>query len=104
MDFITRVIELTRKKGITGSELCTILNINKSAMVHWKRGAYPTLPTAVKMAEYFDVSVEYLMTGKDIEGLSADERDMLNLYRSLDDRDRDVIKIVMFNLIQRYSR
>lgn len=104
MTFFERVFELTRKKGITGTELCNILQLNKSAFTNWKNGTLPTLPTAVNMAKFFDVSVEYLMTGKDIEGLSADERDMLNLYRSLDDRDRDTIKIVMFNLIQRYSR
>jgi transcriptional regulator with XRE-family HTH domain len=39
-----------------------------------------------KIADYFDVTMEYLLTGKDSESISDWEKELINIYRQLKDK------------------
>ena len=44
------------------------LNITREALSHYENGRRePTLEMLIKMSEYFNVSIDYLITGKDFE-------------------------------------
>ena len=69
--------------------------IPSSTISNWKtRDNSPKVSDIVKIAEYKKVSLEWLITGQEKEGLSADERNMLEAYRLLDEKDRQELKAI----------
>ena len=59
----------------------------------------PRADTAVKIADYFNVSAKWLITGKQDAELTQEERDLLAAFRLLDSRDQgDVLGIVEMKL------
>lgn len=59
---------LLDKKGLKNADVARATGISNMTLSDWKRGK--TVPKADKMrkiAEYLNVSVDYLMTGKDME-------------------------------------
>jgi hypothetical protein len=64
----------------------------------------PAVDTACRIAQSLNTTVEYLVTGNDPQGLAPDERDLLDNFRRLDDRDRqDVVGIIAVKL-ERYPQ
>lgn len=60
--------DLCRKKGVTPSEVSRATGVATSALTEWKKGRYaPKADKLAKIADYFGVSVEYLMTGEEPE-------------------------------------
>ena len=67
MDSIyTRIEELCKGAGITVTELCRECQIPRATMSDFKQGRSKTLSASAlsKIAEYFKVSVEYLIKGE----------------------------------------
>lgn len=57
-----RLKELREKKGITRHKLSKDLNISHNCIRSWEAGEYaPSLGWAKAFAEYFDVSIDYLV-------------------------------------------
>lgn len=55
---------LIKKKGVTVAQFCDDIGIAKNAMSEWKSGRIkPSIETIVKIAEYFGVSCDYILTG-----------------------------------------
>lgn len=84
--------ELRKSKNLTQMELAKIIGIDQTAVSKWELNkALPDMGTAIKLSEYFDVSLDYLL-GKSIFfypdsvkqssalSLSDDERQLLELY------------------------
>jgi len=68
---MNRIKELRRARGYSQSRLADILNVNQTAVSQWERGVTtPGLSLILKMSELFDVSVDYLMTGKALSARS----------------------------------
>lgn len=62
MEFKYRLRDLRREKNLTGAELGKILNLKKTTISSWENGkSYPEVETLLKLAKYFDVSLDYLM-------------------------------------------
>ena len=60
--FYERVIHLIEKAGISKNKMLLDLNLNKSSMLNWeKRGNTPDGDILLKIARYFNVSVDYLL-------------------------------------------
>lgn len=60
--FITVLEGLLHEKGITTSKMLADLGMNKSSVLNWKtRGTVPSGATLQKIADYFGVSVDYLL-------------------------------------------
>ena len=75
--------KLLKKYGVTAYKVAKETGITQSTLSDWKRGrSTPKTDNMKKIADYFGVSVEYLMTGQDPEptknpALAArDERDI----------------------------
>ena len=75
--------KLLKKYGVTAYKVAKETGITQSTLSDWKRGrSTPKTDNMKKIADYFGVSVEYLMTGQDPEptkkpALTArDERDI----------------------------
>ena len=60
--------ELMRDKGINQNELADFLGVKRSTITMYVNGkSYPEFRTLIKIAEFFDVSLDYLVTGERVE-------------------------------------
>ena len=80
--------------------------IPSSTISNWKtRNSSPKISDIVKIAQYKNVSIEWLITGHDPEGLTEEDRNLLNMYHLLDERDKeDVLGIIEGKLERSTSR
>jgi len=100
--FFDRLKSLCMKKGVSPYKACTDIGLNRAAVAKWKNGSQPNGTTAVKLAEYFNVSVDYLLNGEstptvtgmraseDLQ-LSAAELDLIRKFRRLDARGQSAV-------------
>ena len=66
--------ELRLKNELTGDELGKILNVTKVAISNYENNRRnPDHATLVKISNYFDVSIDYLLGNKDIKRVPKDE-------------------------------
>ena len=75
--------QLLQKNGVTAYKVSKETGVTQSTLSDWKRGrSTPKSDNMKKIADYFGVSVDYLMTGKDEPKQKApelnkrDERDI----------------------------
>ena len=62
MTFLERLTLLMEQKGVNKSTLCTQLKISQNSFVNWNnRGTLPSGETLIKLAEYFNVTTDYLL-------------------------------------------
>lgn len=71
--FWTRLVNLCNDKGTTPTAVVHSLELSSGTVTKWKNGAVPRDTTLQKIAEYFDVSVDYLL-GKTDEAAPATEK------------------------------
>ena len=59
--FFNRFKALCDERNISVYRACTDIGLNRSAVAKWKNGGKPNGSTAAKLAEYFDVTTDYLL-------------------------------------------
>lgn len=62
----TRILNLCRNKGITINKLEQALSIGNGTISKWDKSC-PKATTLKKVAEFFNISLEYLLSGNDLE-------------------------------------
>ena len=68
MEFKERLKALRKQKGITQSDLANILNYGYTAVSNYESGRNePSIKDLKKIAEFFDVSLDYLLCVNDIK-------------------------------------
>ena len=81
--------EERNKKKITQQEVAEVLNISQRTYSAYELGqTEPTIDTLCKLADYYNVSIDYLVGRQlknDIGYLSEDEKSLLNDYRQLNE-------------------
>lgn len=85
---ISRILSLIKASGLTDKQILKELDASTSStlITDWRTGRSksPQIRHIKKLAELFDVSIDYLVTGTDKKtALSADEQTWLNLYKEL---------------------
>ena len=67
---VERILHLMDKKEINAAKLTSDLGLPVSAVTDWKKGKYkPSTDAIIKIAAYFGVTTDYLLTGAD--GISS---------------------------------
>ena len=69
MNFYNNFVKLCNSVGKSPSRVVLEIGGTKSAITRWKNGSSPTDATAMKIAEYFGVSVEELTGEADLGDL-----------------------------------
>jgi len=76
MTLLDRVKMLCKKKGVSQGKMEKEIGISNGASSKWKSSS-PSMEILQKLSSYFEVSVDYLMTGTDENVLSdKDNRDI----------------------------
>lgn len=60
MTFLERVEKLCAEEGISTDKLCKDLNLSNATASKWRKGAEPRNATKKAVADYFNVTLEYI--------------------------------------------
>jgi transcriptional regulator with XRE-family HTH domain len=87
-DIVERIDTLLNGQGQSRKALVSAGVVKSVGVITaWlTRGTVPRADTALAIANYLGVSVSWLITGRDEQGLTLKERNLLVKYRSLDER------------------
>ncbi|MCE5058562.1 helix-turn-helix transcriptional regulator [Mammaliicoccus sciuri] len=92
MNLHQTIKNLCSSKGITIAELERTLDFSNGQIRRWNKGHYPSADRLQKVADYFDVSVDYLLgrekTNYTGEELSEDIRIMQRAAENMSEKDR----------------
>lgn len=97
MTIYERIESLRKSKGLSQGKLEKQLGFSNGSISKWKNST-PKVERLQKLADFFGVSVEYLMTGKEDEQKEKDNTDLKQKYRELEELLRsDSIKPVRYD-------
>ena len=87
---ITRILKLIKDNNINAKILVSSTGLSSSSITEWKKGrANPSADAVIKIADYFGVSTDYILTGKENDqNLSELDLELLQLFRKLDEKDK----------------
>jgi transcriptional regulator with XRE-family HTH domain len=90
MTFIERLEILLKERGISQKSLAEYIGIRNPSISEWKKeGTIPRADIAIKIAEYINVSVEYLITGTEPDNSAI----IASLRKHLKNIENDVNKL-----------
>lgn len=67
MSFYERYCELCAEKNQTPTGVAVSIGISRGTVTKWKKGGTPKNPILQKIADYFNVSMDYLSGNSDIK-------------------------------------
>lgn len=105
-----RIKDLRKERNITQSDLAKILNVTQDSISLWEKNKrVPDTQYIIQLADYFEVSVDYLLGRSDDFGnvtvttasssavLTPDEQELLELYKKLPKtRQKTVLDTIRF--------
>lgn len=99
-DFLKNVFALLQQKSVSKNKMLTDLKLGKNSFVNWEnRGTIPGGETLHKIAEYFNVSTDYLLgTETPEEPLDETDQQILMLARKsrvLPPEDKEMLMKVL---------
>lgn len=81
-EIVERISVLAKKKGTALTPLSQKLGLSTSSFTEWRKGkAMPSLAAIATIAEYFDVTVDYLLFGDS-------KQKETDIYRPISGRER----------------
>jgi transcriptional regulator with XRE-family HTH domain len=107
MSFLQIIDDLIKKSNITRAELLRFLGLSHNSFKNWENGSIPAIDSISKIADYFNVTTDYLLGRTDkpqsnapplspTAELTPEETEILNLYRALDHRGRSRITTIAY--------
>ena len=75
--FFDKYSDLCKKKGKTPTGVAIELNVSRATVNYWKNGNVPKQDTLIKIANYFNVSVDYLLGNEKQKNPATDSDEML---------------------------
>ena len=96
MEIVERIKDLCIAENITIKELERIIQISNGSIRHWNEKT-PSVERVLLVAEHFNVSLDWLVTGKESENLTPEEQLLVDTYRHADDRGKKNIMATIEN-------
>ncbi|MCQ2434708.1 MAG: helix-turn-helix transcriptional regulator [Oscillospiraceae bacterium] len=93
--FWNRFFELCASVKLKPNRVASIIGVSSASVTKWKNGTIPNSDTLLKIADYFAVSVDYLL-GKTDDRFYCDEH-MLDI---LNEQDDDTLQKSPHNLLE----
>ena len=76
------------------NKLADYLQVSKSVVSTWKnRGTNPPAEYIERICEFLDISIEWLITGKEKENITTEEEKIIKAYRKADNRIKQIVKL-----------
>ena len=94
--FLETVLSLLSKKGVSKNKMLTDLELGKNSFVNWEnRGTIPGGNTINKIAEYFEVSTDYLLgntqtSAENDKKMSTEDIKIMKMIKSLSPEKKEM--------------
>ncbi len=108
VEFMKRISMLRKEKHLNQVGLALKLNVSQKMISAYENGTHqPSIDTLIKMSGIFNVSVDYIIENSDIRmpaesimqtGLSAEEIELLGIFREMDAKKRQKALGILFAL------
>lgn len=98
--FGERLEQCLKSRNIANKKITEDLNLSKNAIGNYKSGQIPNASILYDISQYLGVTIEWLLSGKDINNITQDEKEIINLYRDCDNTG----KIAVQGLLKTLSR
>lgn len=104
MEINERIFYLLKEQNKTAKDLGEYIGVKPSSISAWKnKGSYPSSKYLVRISEFFNVSLQYLLTGQDeriqaVSNLSTEETELIEAWRELDYESKVILKGKLFDL------
>lgn len=100
MTFYERLRFICKEKGTTVTNMLSNLGIATGSTGNWKRGSLPNGDILMKIADYLDTSIDYILLGEFRSDLNSDEKQLVELYRITPDRAKYKVICDMERIVQ----
>lgn len=103
----SRIDNLLTENHLKRADLVRGTGISEGTIRGWIKGQTPSAEAACKVAQYFHVTVEWLVTGKpEIKNknliLSKSESELIEIFRKLDARDQQTLLNLASSMEKQY--
>lgn len=98
--FWERFYNLCTSKKIKPNAFAKIVGISSGVITKWKQGSLPNTEALMKISNFFDVSIDYLLTGKEkslLHDLTENEQQILDIFKRLTGLQQGQIICILFN-------
>lgn len=101
--FGNRVKKLRNERGLSMDKLAEILGITKSRISMWENnGVVPRDDLLLKLSDYFNVSIDYLLGNDELDGKAPQESETLHFLqrglKELNDEQLEKAKAILSNV------
>lgn len=95
-EIVARIFKLLEENNLKPTDLNNFLGLSRGTVSDWKRRkSNPSVESLIKVAEYFCISLDYLLLGDDVKkqnNISNEKCDyMLSLYKQLSPEEQAVL-------------
>jgi transcriptional regulator with XRE-family HTH domain len=100
--------DLRIEKGLSQAQLAKRLNVSQTAIAKWETGkSQPTASLIIAIADFFDVSTDYLLglenddgsrlsaAGMPASGFTESERQLLKDFRALNPQEQTQMLVIL---------
>jgi transcriptional regulator with XRE-family HTH domain len=99
-DIVDRIDKCRAMKGLSRKDIALASGLKSvQSLTDWSNGSIPQADTAVAVADYLGVSVRWLLTGEDEQGLSLDERNLVYDWNRLTEENQRNIRALMDSML-----
>lgn len=82
LGFGERLKDLMKSRGYSNATLTKELGVSKNAVGNYQNNQVPNATILYKMSQILGTNMEYLLTGKEGNELTVEEKKLLEAYRS----------------------
>lgn len=96
-----RIVAACNERGIKPGFMCDSIGIRRGTISELKNADYNYVSCSkiVAMAGFLKVSCDYLLTGKEFDGITEEERNLLSAYRAAPEADKETVRFMLRNYI-----
>jgi SOS-response transcriptional repressor LexA len=108
-DIVKRIDQVLSERRISYLEACRGAGISDHSITDWKgtknkKGSMPSADKLFKVSAYLEISLYWLLTGKDETGLTPEQRNLVRNYGHLDKRDKQTVLDLIETMIRKQEK
>lgn len=90
IEYIKRIEKELKKNKITAKKMLLELGYSDSIISGWKKGSEPSAIKLLKICNYLNVSIEYILTGKTTieNNLSKEQKELIEYFKKLTEKEQ----------------
>ncbi len=92
--FYEMVTKICKREGKDVAGMLRDLRLSSSKATEWKKGGLPRVETVQRIAEYLDVSMDYLMTGREAR-CTTEESEILSAYHEGSLKEQNIVRVTL---------